>query len=111
VDIHVSAYCLRIKVVTPGVGGGNIGSKHKLIVKRNKDWTADLPGNAITERQLHCKDHYKALVAGWWLHNPDFTWYMGMDPRPKTRAYRFLNSHGASEDVDLAALCFNYRTT
>jgi hypothetical protein len=110
VDLSVSAYCLRIKVVSPGSGGNT--SKHKLIVKRNKDvLNTSLPGNAITEKQLTCGDHYKALVAGWWLDNPDFTWYMGMDPRPKTRAYRFLNSHGASETVDLAALCFNYRTT
>ena len=38
--------------------------------------------------------------------------YLGMDPRPKTRAYRFSNrSTTRTYDVILRALCLNYRTT
>lgn len=107
VDLSMSVYCLQIKVGPASSGT----SKHKLTIKRNKDWTPSLPANAVTERQISCGDHYKAMVAGWWLTNPLTTWYMGMDPRLKSRAFRFLNSGGSSETVELAALCFNYRTT
>lgn len=108
VDLSVSVYCLRIKVGPASSGT----SKHKLTIKRNKDYLASLPANAITERSLSCGDHYKAMVAGWWLTDPDFTWYLGMDPRLKSRAFRFLNSHATlSKTVELSALCFNYRTT
>jgi hypothetical protein len=38
--------------------------------------------------------------------------YLGMDPRPKQRAYRFANrSTTRTYDVILRALCLNYRTT
>jgi hypothetical protein len=38
--------------------------------------------------------------------------YLGMDPRPKTRAFRFSNrSTTRTYDVILRALCLNYRTT
>jgi hypothetical protein len=51
------------------------------------------------------------MVAGWWLTDPTTTYFMGMDPRLKSRAFRFLNASGASQTAELAALCFNYRTT
>jgi hypothetical protein len=107
VDLSVSVYCLRIKVGPASSGT----TKHKLTIRRNKDYLASLPGNAITERSLVCGDHYKAMVAGWWLTDPVNTWYMGMDPRLKSRAFRFLNGNAPTETVELAALCFNYRTT
>lgn len=107
VDLAVSVYCLRLKVGPASSGT----SKHRLTVKRNKDYLASLPGDAITERSINCGDHYKAMVAGWWLTDPVNTWYMGMDPRLKSRAFRFLNGNAPAETVELSALCFNYRTT
>jgi hypothetical protein len=107
VDIRVSVRCLTIKVGPASSGT----SKHKLIVKRNKDVTKSFGPNAVSEQSLICGDHYKAVVAGWHLNSPDYEWFLGMDPRLKSRAYRVFNSDGVSHTVDLAALCFNYRTT
>jgi hypothetical protein len=107
VDIRVSVRCLTIKVGPASSGT----SKHKLIVKRNKDTTKPFGANKVSEQSLICGDHYKAAVAGWFLQDPDYTWFLGMDPRLKSRAYRVFNSDAISHDVDFTALCFNYRTT
>lgn len=108
VDVAVSVRCLKIKV-TAAVPAGP--SKHKLIVKRNKDATQPFGANSVSEKSLICGAHYKAVVAGWELAAPDFTWFLGMDPRIKSRAYRAFNSDSSAQNVNLTALCFNYRTT
>lgn len=42
----------------------------------------------------------------------DNVFFLGMDPRIKQRAYRFVNrDSGAAYNVSLSALCLNYRTT
>lgn len=70
------------------------------------------------------------IVAGFSLHPPvptmadpntsDFPglfvpkwWYLGMDPQPKARDFRFLNSDSVASVglPDLYAICLNYRTT
>lgn len=107
VNVKVSVRCLKIKVGPASSGP----SKHKLIVKRNKDVTKTFNANKVSEQSLICGDQYKAVVAGWKLVDPDFTWFLGMDPRLKSRAYRVFNSDSVSHDVALTALCFNYRTT
>jgi hypothetical protein len=51
--------------------------------------------------------------------NPEFSppltvprlWFLGMDPQPKNRDFKFLNSHLAAGTVNLKAICLNYRTT
>lgn len=108
VHITMSVRCLKIKVTTASPAGP---SKHKLIVKRNKDVVKAFGASMVDEKSLICGDHYKAMVSGWHLNNPNFTWFLGMDPRPKSRAYRAFNSDGVSHTVALTSLCFNYRTT
>jgi len=109
-DITVSVRCLTIKLPV-----GVSGTKHKLTVKRKWDRiNVGVPGGPdgkVSETSLICGDHYKAMVAGWTLRDPDYLWFQGMDPRLKSRAYRFFNSDTVSHFVDLKALCFNYRTT
>jgi hypothetical protein len=108
VDIKVSVRCLKLKVKTSVPVGT---SKHKLIVKRNKDVTKAYAADKVSEQSLICGDHYKAVVTGWHLADPSYTWFLGMDPRLKSRAFRVFNSDVGDHDVALTALCFNYRTT
>lgn len=92
--------------------------------------------NSIAEVQLHCGEHYKGLVGGWHvgpgtphddadgpggaagvpysLPNPGYgyLWFLGMDPRIKTRAFRFINAHLVNDyRADLYLVCFKDRTT
>lgn len=71
--------------------------------------------NAAAEVQLHCGEHYKGLVGGWDVFNVpghNFLWYLGMDPRIKTRAFRFINAHTTNDyKAHVYLLCFKDRTT
>jgi hypothetical protein len=105
--------CLKLKV--------NPGShdKHKLVVKQ-RSATRTVGPNGVKEVRLDCGSHEKAIVAGFTIDssstdpNSAFAnlWYLGMDPRIKQRAYRFLNRHPSTAfGVLLKAACLNYRTT
>lgn len=84
--------------------------------------------NAIAEVQLHCGEHYKGMVGGWHVGpgtphdgggpytspNPGYgyLWFLGMDPRIKTRAFRFINADPMNDwRADLYLVCFKDRTT
>lgn len=124
--ITVSWRCLRIRIDKKIDGITTSSDRHKLVkkVRRSSPHPAPLGANGFTTAQVHCGDSYKAVVAGFdiddadvdYTLNTDFglglwkIWYLGMDPRPKTRAYRFLNI-GSADTVQLAATCLNYRTT
>jgi hypothetical protein len=106
-NVTVTWRCLNIKVPqTPGT------DKHKLVAK-HRTLTANLPAQKVTEVRLDCKDMYKAAVAGFTIAPADwdYVWYLGMDPRPKQRAFRFVNSDALVHPVTVKALCINYRTT
>ena len=51
---------------------------------------------------------YKAMVGAFWLRDPHHQWYLGMDPRPKTRAFRFWHQGGGHVLTDV--LCVKSRT-
>lgn len=63
------------------------------------------------DQDLHCGDHYKAMVGGWWIDDPYFVWWFGMEPRPKTRTFWFGHEGGGSNTVYLGAHCFKIRST
>lgn len=55
---------------------------------------------------------YKAGVgwfymADWWEYN----WFLGMEPRPKTRVFHFWHHHSSQGQVYVGALCINSRTS
>jgi hypothetical protein len=130
--IHTFWRCLKIKIPA----GGN--DKHKYIPKFKKS-TQSPASSSVSELRLNCGDHYKGIVGGFdtdphdsfsaakasfasddtGLFSPPPTtkafnnvFYLGMDPRIKQRAFRFVNrGSSGSYDVDLALLCINYRTT
>lgn len=124
--IDTSFRCLKIRVDQLASGSAPPTHRHKLI-KKTRNSTPALAASSINNPQIHCGDAYKAVVAGFtipdgfvdgtlsdWSTNLWQVWYLGMDPRPKTRAYRFYNKGGsipAGSGVTLAATCLNYRTT
>ena len=60
------------------------------------------------EAQLSCKSHGKAIVGGFYFH-PNYVWWLGQDPRPKTRAHKlWVSKNGQS--VWLDNLCLEGRT-
>lgn len=114
--------CVKRKLIAAG------GENHKLVYKNQGPESNSIPGNKVTTKRLECKSAYKAVVAGFSFYpapssigfdpNPDFAsfkvpkhWWLGMDPQPKNRDFKFLNSEAAPFNVDLRAICLNYRTT
>lgn len=127
--------CLKIRVPAGP-------DKHKLVPKFRAK-TFNPTGNKVSEAQLNCGDHYKAILAGFSIPRAitlandlatadslgqsglfpasalasshtafNDVYYLGMDPRIKQRAYRFVN-RGATGTwpIALSTLCINYRTT
>jgi hypothetical protein len=116
--INTTWRCLKLKV-DPAPSG----EKHKL-VRKFKTSVFNPSPNGTSEGRLDCGDHYKAIVGGFAISGPagvvytttdefDNVWYLGMDPRIKQRAYKFLNKHASTSTftVDLSLTCLNYRTT
>jgi hypothetical protein len=120
VPVKVGFRCLKTKVA-------NAGSKshsHQLIRSwrpQTTPFTDFYLGLGTQEKQHSCDagadgskfQDYKAMVGGFYIFDPHHTWYLGMDPRPKTRAYRLFNDGVAGPDlnrVDLGALCVKSRT-
>ena len=111
-EVDTSLRCLRMRV------DGNVGERHRLIAKY-KQYSFGPKKHKVTVGQATCSDHYKALVSGFaidltgpGLNDPATTqWYLGMDPRLKTRAFTVLNSGTDQESVDTRTLCLNDRTS
>lgn len=101
--------CLALKVPTGGF------DKHKLTTKyrTNGSPAPQLAKKRVSEVQLNCGDHYKAIVAGFRIDPLDYAhvWFLGMDPRIKSRAFRFLNDDTVTHPVTFNGICLNYRTT
>lgn len=81
-------------------------------------WADHLVDLGIQEKQLSCDDgangsffqDYKAAVGAFWIDNYHHIWFLGMDPRPKTRAYTFWFDGSGADDVYLNTLCIKSRT-
>src|SRR3954451_6666947 len=84
---------------------------------------ATLYGSRVTEIQVICGEHYKAMLGSWdfgysgysWAPGDYFKklWYLGMDPRPKSRAYKILNTDPANINgtTMFGGLCWKDKTT
>ena len=126
--------CVRKKLSTQVPGP--VTEKHKLVYRLQGGEANSLAANRVSTKRISCAAHYKAVVAGFtlWQYpvgpppvapgtmadpNTDFGivpkwWYLGMDPQPKSRDFRFLNSDSVASPSGvptLYAICLNYRTT
>lgn len=107
--LTVYGRCLKYRT---GVTNGHL---HKLYAEhRNGPVEHFNKGNSVWEHQISCGEHQKGLVGGWSMFDPsqhwnNFSWYfLGMDPRIKTRAYKTFGT-GAGGQYFL--VCVNDRTS
>ena len=72
------------------------------------------PIQSVETRLRNCDSHEKGMVHYFNLepvingqHN---LWFLGMDPRIKSRAYKVLNTNAAAQNAHFGLMCFNDRT-
>jgi hypothetical protein len=111
--VRYSWECLELYSTTASSGPAH---KHKIVPKWSDNLASPsldvLPANTQTEVQEHCTQHSKGMVGGFWQTESVYTWFLGMDPRPKTRAYQFFNTDPTNtHTVNVGNVCFNDRTT
>lgn len=115
-DLDVYLRCLRKTVDLQYGPGASKPHKHKIpMVFRYYDTTVS-PHNRSVERRFDCDQgagnyhNYKAMVGAFAIVDPAHLWFLGMDPRPKQRAFRFWYNNSGSNQVYLGALCIRSRT-
>ena len=104
--MEVSVLCLRLNT------GWFAGHRHRLDVSLKPGWwplgARTLKKNAIQEKRVACYDHSKAIVGALGIA-PSYHGYvhfLGMDPRPKSRAFKFWNTDPFNDlPVYLATIC------
>jgi len=118
--------CVSRKLVANG------GENHKLVYRHDGQTTTAINPTGSNEGwqtvRQSCGAAYKAVVAGFTFPfvntfhdpNPDFPfasypepflWFLGMDPQPKSRDFRFDNADSVAHNVTTDLICLNYRTT
>ena len=117
-DLDVAFRCLSDKVAP------NFGHRHALPMLWRPNSASPYDGyddhtwnNGIQEKVLSCGQNpngaayhdYKAMVGAFWIYDWDHVWYLGMDPRPKKRAYKFWDQGGGGH-ILTNILCVKSRT-
>lgn len=103
------------------------GHTHKLVYNlKTTDWDntgvpvkPQIGKQQVSERQQHCSEHYKGMIGGWdvsdaWTNAPVhhmWIYFLGMDPRIKSRAFSFLNLDAVAGNVSTYLACWKDRTT
>lgn len=118
--VSLTMRCLQVKTDKAGTGP----HAHNLMWAGRPNPDASIPNQALSvvgaqERRLSCDDgtdgkyyqDYKAEVASFKLDYPDHAWFLGMDPRPKTRAYKFWwDGTGGTSAAYLGLMCVRTQT-
>lgn len=105
-NVNVYLRCLRVKTAAAGNGP----HAHNLIYKYGSE-VRHVPETKRWEETYSCDGSYKALVHSFNINDYNHVWFLGMDPRIRSRAYTFMRSSGASDDrVDVGALCVRAST-
>lgn len=111
-QVEVSYRCLRLKS-TPNTGPSPLPHAHRIVQQYKTKTALTHPARTFQTHQVHCGEHYKGMVGMWNLHS-DWLYYLGMDPRIKSRAFKIVHTGfgpPASETADFRLSCFKDRTT
>jgi len=103
VDVNLYLSCLNLKVLPSGTG-----HSHKLTAGQYTS-VRFIPDSKKWEETYSCDGSYKALVGQFDISGWNNVWFLGMDPRIKSRSYSFMRSGGPA-DVTIGALCVKSRT-
>jgi hypothetical protein len=108
-SIDVSWACLRLLTLS----AGSPAHSHRMI-KQFLSETQVVKKDSVGTYQHACGALYKAGL-GAWDFGTNFShtrlWFLGMDPRPKLRAYKILNADSVNRNVDFGDVCIKERTT
>jgi hypothetical protein len=111
-NTQVEVYGRCLKNFTKVVHGFPKNHRHKIYAYLKTNAQHFDKGNGVWEHQIECGEHQKGLVGGFNIFQPGYKWdnhgmyWLGMDPRIKTRAYRTVGSGG-----QYYLVCFNDRTS
>lgn len=117
-EVTVYLSCLQIKT---GPGGNGPHAHNLQWAWRPNGFAGDhqsLDVVGTQERRINCDDgadgkffqDYKAMVGAFWINDPFHVWFLGMDPRPKQRSYKFWWDGSGDNNIYLGALCIRART-
>lgn len=108
--------CLTLK----SSAAGSPPHAHR-IVRNRVSRTGTIPAGTIREVQASCGEHYKGMIGGWDLRTQTsagppptyagYLWYLGMDPRIKSRAFKLANPTATPRDGTGYLVCFKDKTT
>lgn len=107
--------CIDRKVTPYGSHTHVIAMKHLPNVTPGDG--VSIPDGDPTEAQFTCDQGessyhgYKAMVGWFWMVDWEDNWFLGMEPRPKTRVFSFWNEGTGDADVNIGSLCINSRTS
>jgi len=110
-SVEVSVLCLSLKT------GPTWGHTHNLGAYLKPGWwplgAQILKKNKVQEKQVICHDGARAIVGAFGIA-PGYhgkIHFLGMDPRPKSRAFKFWNTDPAFDlPIYLSAICLKNRT-
>jgi hypothetical protein len=119
--VHVTLYlrCLQIKTSAAGSGPHAHNLQYAWRPNGYAGYHDFLNVVGTQERRINCDDgangnfyqDYKAMVGAFWITDPFHVWFLGMDPRPKQRAYKYWWDGSGGNDVYHGALCIRARTS
>lgn len=107
----VSWKCLELRSGTASSGPAH---KHRLVRNMAKTFepSTGLGPKRVDTKQAICGAHYKGLLGGWNVSGfASQVYYLGMDPRIKSRVLRFVNRDSAQRNPPTPLVCFKDRTT
>jgi hypothetical protein len=119
-NVEVSHRCLRIKTGTAGAKP----HAHNLVFDFEPSYLPPFtvigpdpdgagPGQNIETRVRNCDSHEKGMVHSFDIDPQELgqnLWFLGMDPRIKSRAYKIENKSGVAQNAQLGLMCFEDRT-
>jgi hypothetical protein len=110
--------CIERRVFDGATPRHSIGMKHMPSANFAAGQAVSVPLGDPKESRYSCDQDdsslhgYKAMVGWFWMGKWwDDSWFLGMEPRPKTRSYVFWNFHGTPAQVKIGTLCINSRTS
>jgi hypothetical protein len=108
----VSSACLELRSSTASSGPAH---RHRIVKKTaNKFAPSNILTNRVSEVQAQCGELYKGMLGGWNYHaHFNDLYFLGMDPRIKIRAFKFIsrNGYGPTTASIVSLLCFKDKTS
>ena len=116
--VSVYGRCIDRRVLDGVTPRHSLTMKHLPGTSFGSWYASNIPQGDPEERQYTCDQAdgdyhaYKAMVGWFYLDSHwDDNWFLGMEPRPKTRSYYFWNHYGGPAAVRYGTLCINSRTS